>query len=80
MRRAISPVIAAWMAVVRAFSWCMARLVAAGLFVIGFIPYSLVMRLVGFDPLKRDLDEGTETYWNRSKSNNDTPQEFLKQY
>jgi len=76
----LRPVYDAWMVVVRAFSWVAARLVAALLFVIGFIPYGLVMRLLGVDPLKRDLTEERESYWTESTVDNHELDEFRKQY
>lgn len=76
----LRPVYNAWMIVVEAFSWVAARLVAALLFVIGFIPYGIVMRLIGVDPLKRDLTEERESYWTEPTADNHELDEFRKQY
>lgn len=74
------PVYDAWMVIVGAFSWFMARLVAAILFVIGFIPYGLVLRLVGTDPLSRRLDDEADSYWTDPEADNRTLDDFKKQY
>lgn len=79
-RRLFDPVITAWMAIVRAFSWAIARIVAVVLFVVGFVPYSVVMRLVRFDPLDRRLDPETESYWKEAGATNDDMDSFRKQY
>lgn len=76
----LRPVYDAWMIVVEAFSWVAARLVAVLLFVIGFIPYGIVMRLLGVDPLERDLTEERESYWTDPTADNHELDEFRKQY
>lgn len=76
----LRPVYDAWMVVVRAFSWVVARIAVGLLFVIGFIPYGLVMRLVGVDPLTRDLTEDRDTYWTDPTDDNHDLDEFRKQY
>lgn len=68
------------MSFVHASSWFIARVVSVLLFVIGFIPYSLVMRLVGFDPLDRDPDVETDSYWSETTAENRRKEEFEKQY
>lgn len=79
-RRILDPIITVWMAIVRAFSWAVARVVAVVLFVIGFIPYSIVMRLIRFDPLNRRYDPDAESYWKDAESTNDDIDAFRKQY
>ncbi|NHN46555.1 hypothetical protein G9464_02945 [Halostella sp. JP-L12] len=80
VRGGIQAVVAAWMAVVRAVSWLIARVVALLAFVIGFVPYSIVLRLVRFDPLDRDLDPEAESYWSETVATNRELDEFRKQY
>lgn len=80
VRRILGPILAVWMAIVRAFSWFVARVVAVVLFVVGFIPYSIVMRLVRFDPLDRRLNADAESYWTEAEAENDDMDAFRKQY
>jgi len=79
-RRLVSAAIAAWMAVVHAFSWLVARLVAVVLFVVGFVPYGVVMRLIGFDPLDRDPDAEADSFWTTADASNENADDFRKQY
>lgn len=80
VRHRLSPVIDAWMVVVRAFSWVVARVVAVAMFVVAFVPYSIVMWAVGFDPLDRETDPSAESYWTDVEATNDTPEAFRKLY
>lgn len=75
-----SAVVGAWMSTVHVFSWIAARAVATVLFVAVFVPYSLVMRLVAFDPLDRDVEPATESYWTGTEATNTEPEEFRRLY
>jgi hypothetical protein len=79
-RRAGSAVVAGWMTVVRAFSWLVARVVAVVLFVVAFVPYAVVMRLVGFDPLNRDIDPDAGSFWTAPEASNEDVEDFRKLY
>lgn len=70
----------AWLVVVGAFSWVVARVVSVVAFVVVFTPYGLVMRLVGFDPLNRGFDETRESYWMEPEATTTTMDDFEKQY
>ena len=39
-------------------------------------PVGLVFRLVGYDPLRRKLEPGADTYWVRRRLENDTKRYF----
>lgn len=80
VRRLVRRIVAAWMVVVRAFSWFTARVVAVSVFAIGFVPYALVMRIIQFDPLDRDLDPDSKSYWSEPPATNRELDEFRKQY
>lgn len=80
VRRVLGPVVDAWMTVVRAFSWVVARVVAVVMFVVAFVPYSIVMRLVDFDPLDRDTDVSAESYWTEFEASNSSLEQFRKLY
>lgn len=76
----LKPVYRGWMLVVGAFSWFLARLVAIILFVTAFLAYGVVMRIVGFDPLNRHLDETRSSYWTDDDGSNSDLSDFRKQY
>lgn len=76
----LRPLFDGWMLIVRGFSWLLARVFAVALFFTGFLGYGIVMRLVGFDPLHRTIDEDRETYWGETVTNCTNIEEFKKQY
>jgi len=80
VRRVLGPVVEAWMTVVRVFSWVVARVVAVVMFVVAFVPYSIVMRLISFDPLNRDTDASAESYWTDVDASNTSIEQFRKLY
>lgn len=42
-------------------------------------PIALVMRLIGYDPLKRRIDRSAKSYWERRTPNQDV-ERYFKQY
>lgn len=68
-----------WMTVVGAFSWVIVRVATIAVYIVGFVPYGLVMRAIGFDPLDRQLDD-RETYWTEVEGTNDDLERFRRQY
>lgn len=75
-----NPIYRWWMLVVGAFSWLVARVVAIILFITAFLAYGIVMRIVGFDPLDRQLDESRSSYWTDTDGTNSELSDFRKQY
>lgn len=80
LRHGLSALVGAWMSVVRVFSWFAARVVGTVLFVLVFVPYSVVMRVARFDPLDREPDPATESYWTDPEATNTDLEEFRKLY
>ena len=67
--RALQPVYAGWMKFGHVMNWINTRLILGVLFYGVFLPFGLVMRLFGKDPMHRRWDERVSTY--RVKSYND---------
>jgi hypothetical protein len=58
----------------------LAKTFAIILFVIGFIPYGLIMRLLQFDPLNRSITNNEETFWEDPAADNHDIDDFKNQY
>lgn len=58
----LNPVYKAWMKLGGAIGWVMNRVVLFIVFYLLFFPVSLIMKLVGYDPMNRKLDKTTGTY------------------
>ncbi len=67
--RALQPIHAGWMKFGHVMNWINTRLILGLLFYGIFLPFGLVMRLLGKDPMQRKLDDRVSTY--RVKSDDD---------
>jgi hypothetical protein len=67
----LQPIYDAWMAVIAAFSWLLARIVLTILFFTAFLIYGVVLRIVRRDPMRRSLDPDRESYWGDNIVSND---------
>lgn len=76
----VRKIVDGWMVVVRAFSWLMARIVIAVLFVVAFLPYRLYLIVSRKDPLDEELDPDATTYWQANQIDNRTLEDFQRQY
>ena len=61
--RAIRPVYAAWMLAVFPIGWVVSHIVLALVYFGLFTPVGWVMRLFGYDPLRRKIDRQADSYW-----------------
>lgn len=52
-----------WMIAAMPIGWAVSHVVLAIIFFGLFTPVGLVMRLVGYDPMRRKFDPAAETYW-----------------
>jgi hypothetical protein len=66
----LKPVYAAWMKFGQVMNWINTRLILGILFYGVFLPFGLVMRLLGKDPMHRELNKSVSTY--RVTSHNDS--------
>jgi hypothetical protein len=76
----LRPVYDAWMRVIAAFSWVSVRVALVALFVTMFLIYGLVLRVIGKDPMNRQLSADRESYWGDNIVNNLTFDDFKKMY
>lgn len=75
----LSPIYDAWMRFARALSWVNTRIVLGVLWILVFTPYSVVLRLLGKDPMRRRFADG-ESYWRDAEHENSTLDQFERQY
>jgi hypothetical protein len=66
----LQPVYLGWMKFGHVMNWINTRLILGILFYGVFLPFGMVMRLLGKDPMHRKLDDTVSTY--RVKSHNDS--------
>ena len=61
--KVLRPVYVAWMITFFPVAWTVSHTTLLLIYYLVFTPVGLVMRLVGYDPLKRKWDRRTTTYW-----------------
>jgi hypothetical protein len=76
----LSPLVDGWLAIVVALSWLLTRVVLILAFFTGFLVYGVVLRLLRRDPLSRQLRPDSDSYWGDNIVNNDSLDDFRKQY
>lgn len=57
------PIYLAWMYAVYPIGWVVSHVLMGAIYFLLVTPTGVVMRLLGFDPLKRDLEPDAPTYW-----------------
>jgi Saxitoxin biosynthesis operon protein SxtJ len=65
-----------WMAAVYPIGWLISHTLLASIYYLMITPIGLVMRLGGRDPLQRELDRSTTTYWIPSTTPENTRRYF----
>src|SRR5262245_26581714 len=60
--RSLAQIHQSWMGVAHVLAWINTRMIMGIAFVVFFIPFGLVMRLVGKDPMRRRFERDLETY------------------
>jgi len=63
----LKPVYIIWMKFGAVLGWVNTRIILAIVFYALFTPYSLILKLLGKDPLSRKLDSGAQSYRVESK-------------
>lgn len=74
----LKPVYFAWMKFGSVMNWINTRLILGVLFYGMFLPFGVVMRLFGKDPMRRRIDYTRPSY--RVKSHNDTKDHLERPY
>ncbi|MDH3719217.1 MAG: SxtJ family membrane protein [Planctomycetota bacterium] len=73
------PVYLGWMYAVMPIGWVISHVLLTGIYLLLITPIGLLMRLVGYDPMKRRFDRSAETYWVTREPTPDMNR-YFKQY
>lgn len=76
----LRPVYDAWMKAIAGFNWLLVRVVLVLMFFSIFFLYGIVLRIVGKDPMSRQLLPESETYWEEHVVSNSDLDDFKKPY
>ena len=68
-----------WMYAAYPIGWVISHILLAMVFYLVITPIGLIMRLLGKDPLQRDLDPDAPTYWTRRPPAAE-PQRYFRQF
>ncbi|MEC8336766.1 MAG: SxtJ family membrane protein, partial [Planctomycetota bacterium] len=68
-----------WMFSVMPIGWVISHLLLSIIYYLLLTPIGIIMRLVGYDPMKRKLEKKRETYWVARQQVRD-PNRYFKQY
>jgi len=68
-----------WMLAVFPIGWTVSHILLAVVFYGVFTPFGLVMRLFGYDPLRRKFDPEADTYW-IPRTESRRPEDYFRQY
>ena len=68
MPRVLRPVHRVWMTIGHLLGWINSGIVLSIMFYVVFTPVALVLRLLGHDPMRRELDPNVDTYLIRRQS------------
>lgn len=69
----------AWMAAAFPIGWTISHLLLALIYYGMFTPIGLLMRLGGYDPMRRRFDRNAETYW-IPRQQDDSPKRYFRQF
>ena len=72
-------VFVAWMLLAFPIGWVVSHVLLALIYYLIFTPIGIMMKLFGYDPMRRQLDREAKTYW-RPRREEDDPQRYFKQY
>ena len=73
------PTYIAWMYAVMPIGWVMSHLLLGAIFYLLVLPIGILMRLSGYDPMRRKFDRSAETYWIAREARQDK-KSYFKQY
>lgn len=73
------PVYLVWMTLALPIGWTVSHLLLVIVFYVVVTPIGLLMKLVGYDPLRRQLDRSAKSYWITHETPADAAQ-YFKQY
>ena len=73
------PLYRGWMFSVMPIGWIISHLLLIAIYYLLFTPIGIIMKVVGYDPMRRKLEPGQRTYWVKRQKPED-PQRYFKQY
>ena len=76
----LQPIYDAWMMIIAAFAWVLARVTLTIVFFSVFILYSIGLWIARKDPMRRKLAPDHQTYWNNNVISNDELSEYKRLY
>lgn len=77
--QAVKPVYLAWVFASFPLGWVVGHIVLGVVYYLVFTPIGLAMRLLGRDPLTRDIDPNRTSYWEPRDGDRD-PGSYFKQF
>ena len=60
--------------------WINTRIILGLIYYLLFTPISLIMKIVGRDPLNRKFDKGAKSYWNIRERSSKPKEQYLRQF
>lgn len=73
------PVYLGWIYAAFPIGWLVSHLLLLGIYFFLITPIGLIMRLVGYDPMKRGFERSAESYWVTREPDRDKNR-YFKQY
>lgn len=77
--RWIKPVFVGLIYLTFPIGWVVSHVLMIGVFYLILVPTGLIMRLIGYDPLRRRLDREAETYW-IERPEPSSPKRYFRQF
>ena len=68
-----------WMAILFPVGWVVSHVLMGIVFYLVFTPIAVLMRIVGYDPMKRKFEPDAKTYWVRRQPRSETAH-YFKQF
>ncbi|MCP4644994.1 MAG: hypothetical protein GY851_31420, partial [bacterium] len=76
----LRPVFVAWMKLAEVLNWIMTRVMLSLVFYLMIVPARFINQWRGNDPLKRDWDLKSESYWEDAEEQPDEFERYLNQF
>ena len=73
------PIFVAWLAAVFPIGWIVSHVLLSVVFYLVVLPIGLLLRLFGYDALKRRLEPEAESYWIEREARED-PRRYFRQF
>jgi hypothetical protein len=77
--RWLRPIYVLWMALAFPFGWLLAHLLLAAIYFLLITPIGLILRVVRRDPLAREFERESQSYWTPRSASDDRTR-YFRQY